>query len=46
MKSAPIKFGTDGWRAIIAQDFTEYNVARVAQGLATWLYNTRQNQVW
>jgi phosphomannomutase len=37
MKSAPIKFGTDGWRAIIAQDFTEYNVARVAQGLATWL---------
>ena len=37
MQSAPIKFGTDGWRAIIAQDFTEYNVARVAQGLAIWL---------
>jgi phosphomannomutase len=32
-----IKFGTDGWRAIIAQDFTTYNVARVSQGLATWL---------
>ncbi len=32
-----IKFGTDGWRAIIAQDFTVYNVARVSQGLAEWL---------
>jgi phosphomannomutase len=32
-----IKFGTDGWRAIIAQDFTVYNVARVAQGQAQWL---------
>ncbi len=32
-----IKFGTDGWRAIIAQDFTVYNVARVTQALAKWL---------
>src|SRR5690606_25249466 len=32
-----IKFGTDGWRAIIAQEFTVYNVARVAQGQAQWL---------
>jgi phosphomannomutase len=32
-----IKFGTDGWRAIIAQDFTVYNVARVSQALAEWL---------
>jgi phosphomannomutase len=32
-----IKFGTDGWRAIIAQDFTVYNVARVSKGLADWL---------
>lgn len=32
-----IKFGTDGWRAIIAQDFTVYNVARVSQALADWL---------
>lgn len=34
-----IKFGTDGWRAIIAQDFTVYNVARVSQALAQWLLN-------
>lgn len=29
-----IKFGTDGWRAIIAEDFTFENVARVAQASA------------
>lgn len=32
-----IKFGTDGWRAIIAQEFTVENVARVAEGTAKWL---------
>ncbi|HLG03053.1 MAG TPA: phosphoglucomutase/phosphomannomutase family protein, partial [Bacteroidia bacterium] len=32
-----IKFGTDGWRAIIAQDFTVENVARVSEGTAIWL---------
>jgi phosphomannomutase len=29
-----IKFGTDGWRAVIAEDFTFTNVARVAQAAA------------
>src|SRR4051812_13047197 len=37
MTTEKIKFGTDGWRAIIAQDFTVYNVARVSKGLASWL---------
>ncbi len=32
-----IKFGTDGWRAIIAQDFTFENVARCSQGLVDYL---------
>ena len=32
-----IKFGTDGWRAIIAKDYTVANVARVSQGTADWL---------
>lgn len=32
-----IKFGTDGWRAIIAQDFTVENVTRVTEGVAQWL---------
>ena len=31
---ATIKFGTDGWRAVIAEDFTFANVARVAQATA------------
>ncbi|TVR41495.1 MAG: phosphoglucomutase/phosphomannomutase family protein [Bacteroidia bacterium] len=31
-----IKFGTDGWRAIIAKDFTTGNVARIAEGTALW----------
>ena len=34
---AQIKFGTDGWRAIIAQDFTFANVARCAPGLVKYL---------
>src|SRR5688572_19227107 len=31
-----IKFGTDGWRAIIAEDFTFANVERVAQATAEY----------
>ena len=33
----PIKFGTDGWRAIIAEDFTFGNVRLCAQGAADLL---------
>ncbi len=33
----PIKFGTDGWRGIIAQDFTFDNVRACAQGVADYL---------
>ncbi len=32
-----IKFGTDGWRAIIAQDYTVTNVQRVADATAQWM---------
>lgn len=34
----PIKFGTDGWRAVISDDFTFANVRKVAQAIAqvTW----------
>ena len=34
-----IKFGTDGWRAIIADEFTTNNVARVAYATGIWLKN-------
>lgn len=32
-----IKFGTDGWRAVISEDFTFKNVAIVAQAISEWL---------
>ena len=35
--TAEIKFGTDGWRGIIADDFTYDNVRRVAQAIADHL---------
>jgi phosphomannomutase len=34
---APIRFGTDGWRARIAEDFTFANLERVAQAYADYL---------
>ncbi len=36
----PIKFGTDGWRAIIAEEFTFDNVRACAQGVAGYLRDT------
>ena len=35
--SAPIKFGTDGWRAIIGEEFTFANVRACAQGVASYV---------
>lgn len=32
-----IKFGTDGWRAIIAEDYTVHNLKRVAEATAHWM---------
>lgn len=40
---ADIKFGTDGWRAIIAKDFTVENVARVTQATSSWLNKSNEN---
>ncbi len=37
LKTNPIKFGTDGWRGIIAQDFTFDNVRVCAQGVADYV---------
>ena len=38
-----IRFGTDGWRAIIAKDFTVENVSRVAYATAEWTLNNFKN---
>ncbi len=37
MMPSPIRFGTDGWRAVVADDFTYANVRAVAQGVASYL---------
>ena len=38
-----IKFGTDGWRALIAKDYTVDNVARVSIAVSNWLNNNYNN---
>jgi len=38
-----IKFGTDGWRAIIAKEFTTDNVARVSLAVADFLNENNKN---
>ncbi len=35
--AVPIKFGTDGWRAIIADEYTVDNVMRVAEATALYM---------
>ncbi len=37
MKKIPIKFGTDGWRAIIADQYTFANLEKVAAATSQWL---------
>jgi phosphomannomutase len=39
-----IKFGTDGWRGIIADDFTFENVRRVAGAIASYVLKYEQPQ--
>jgi phosphomannomutase len=37
MAQSPIKFGTDGWRAVIADDFTFANVRTAAEAIAAYV---------
>ena len=41
--SNQIKFGTDGWRGVVADDFTYANVRRVAQGAAEYMLSRTQD---
>ena len=34
-----IKFGTDGWRAVVGKDFTEENVSRVSNAIAKYVFD-------
>lgn len=40
-----IKFGTDGWRAIIGSEFTTENVARVSSATAHWLKSRKPDAI-
>ncbi len=41
-QATAIRFGTDGWRAVIAQDYTFANLERVAQAYARHVVNERE----
>ena len=41
-----IKFGTDGWRARVAEDYTFANVRRCTQGFAEYLVNKGYGGRW
>ena len=41
-----IKFGTDGWRGIIADDFTFDNVRRVAGAIASYVLKHEDRGAW
>ena len=39
-----IRFGTDGWRGVIARDFTFANVARVGAAIAAYLQDPKRRE--
>ena len=41
-----IKFGTDGWRGVIAEDYTFDNLRRAAQGFASYLVEKGKQGQW
>jgi phosphomannomutase len=41
-----IKFGTDGWRGVIAEDYTFDNVRRAAQGFASYMLAQGKKGQW
>jgi alpha-D-glucose phosphate-specific phosphoglucomutase len=44
--SVKIKFGTDGWRGVIAEDYTFDNVRRAAQGYAGYMLEKGNHGKW
>lgn len=44
--SYKIKFGTDGWRGVIANDYTFDNLRRAAQGFASYLLESNKQGQW
>jgi phosphomannomutase len=46
MKNQAIRFGTDGWRGGIAEDYTFENVRRCAQGFADYMLTQGRKGEW
>ena len=44
--SGKIKFGTDGWRGVIADDYTFENVRRTTQGFASYMLEEGKAGQW
>lgn len=44
--ASDIKFGTDGWRGVIADDYTFDNVRRAAQGFASYMLTQGKAGQW
>lgn len=44
--TSSIRFGTDGWRGVIAEDYTFDNVRRAAQGFASYLLKRGRKDEW
>ncbi|MDI6768293.1 MAG: hypothetical protein QMD04_01295 [Anaerolineales bacterium] len=44
--STTIQFGTDGWRGVIAEDYTFDSVRRAAQGFASYLQEQGKKGEW
>jgi alpha-D-glucose phosphate-specific phosphoglucomutase len=44
--TSKIKFGTDGWRGVIAEDYTFDNLRRAAQGFASYLLEKGKQGQW
>lgn len=44
--TAKIKFGTDGWRGVIAEDYTFDNVRRCTQGFSSYLLEKGKKGEW
>jgi phosphomannomutase len=45
VERAQIRFGTDGWRAVIARDYTFENLERVTQAYADYLIALKQESI-
>ena len=43
MAQDSIKFGTDGWRAVIGDGFTSSNLARVVEAVSAWINSAHEH---